>query len=63
MRIINLVENELGETGCEAAHGLSVFNQMKEIMGDQLTYVRSGDEVRTLILTEKLVGAKDIVTL
>lgn len=25
--------------------GLPVFNQMKEIMGDQLTYVRSGDEV------------------
>jgi 7,8-dihydropterin-6-yl-methyl-4-(beta-D-ribofuranosyl)aminobenzene 5'-phosphate synthase len=24
---------------------LHVFNQMKEIMGDQLTYVRSGDEV------------------
>ena len=43
--------------------GLPVFNQMKEIMGDQLSYVRSGDEVRTLILTEKLVGAKDIVTL
>ena len=43
--------------------GLPVFNQMEEIMGDLLTYVRSGDEVRTLILTEKLVGAKDIVTL
>ena len=49
--------------------GLPVFNQMKEIMGDQLTYVRSGDEIRTLILAEKpdlqekLVGAKDIVTL
>ena len=26
--------------------GLSVFNQMKEIMGDQLSYVRSGDEVQ-----------------
>ena len=25
--------------------GLQVFNQMKEIMGDQLSYVRSGDEV------------------
>ena len=25
--------------------GLPVFNQMKEIMGEQLTYVRSGDEV------------------
>ena len=25
--------------------GLSVFNQMKEIMGEQLSYVRSGDEV------------------
>ena len=25
--------------------GLPVFNQMKEIMGDQLSYVRSGDEV------------------
>lgn len=25
MRIINLVENELGETGCEAAHGLSFY--------------------------------------
>ena len=25
--------------------GLSAFNQMKEIMGGQLTYVRSGDEV------------------
>ena len=25
--------------------GLSVFNQMKEIMGAQLSYVRSGDEV------------------
>ena len=25
--------------------GLMVYNQMKEIMGDQLTYVRSGDEV------------------
>lgn len=25
--------------------GLTVYNQMKEIMGDQLTYVRSGDEV------------------
>ena len=25
--------------------GLTVFNQMKEIMGDQLSYVRSGDEV------------------
>jgi len=26
--------------------GLPVFNQMKEIMGDQLSYVRSGDEVK-----------------
>jgi 7,8-dihydropterin-6-yl-methyl-4-(beta-D-ribofuranosyl)aminobenzene 5'-phosphate synthase len=26
--------------------GLPVFNQMKEIMGDQLSYVHSGDEVR-----------------
>lgn len=43
--------------------GIPVFNKMKEIMGDQLSYVRSGDEVRTLILTEKLVDAKDIVTL
>ena len=25
--------------------GLPVFNQMKEILGDQLSYVRSGDEV------------------
>ena len=25
--------------------GLPVFNQMKEIMGGQLSYVRSGDEV------------------
>ena len=25
--------------------GLPVFNQMKEIMGDQLSYVHSGDEV------------------
>ena len=25
--------------------GLQVFNQMKEIMGDQLSYVRSGDDV------------------
>ncbi len=25
--------------------GLPVFNQMKEIMGEQLSYVRSGDEV------------------
>ena len=25
--------------------GLTVYNQMKEIMGDQLSYVRSGDEV------------------
>ena len=25
--------------------GIPVFNQMKEIMGDQLSYVRSGDEV------------------
>ena len=25
MRIINLVENELGSTGCEAAHGLSFY--------------------------------------
>ena len=25
MRIINLVENEMGETGCEAAHGLSFY--------------------------------------
>ena len=25
MRIINLVENELGESGCEAAHGLSFY--------------------------------------
>ena len=25
--------------------GLAVFNQIKEIMGDQLSYVRSGDEV------------------
>ena len=80
MRILNLVENEVGDSGCEAAHGLSfyvetdnhkllfdsspsevvirnahfatchctglpVFNQMKEIMGDELSYVRSGDEV------------------
>ena len=26
--------------------GLPVFNQMKEIMGEQLSYVRSGDEVK-----------------
>lgn len=26
--------------------GLTVYNQMKEIMGEQLTYVRSGDEVK-----------------
>ena len=25
--------------------GLPIFNQMKEIMGGQLSYVRSGDEV------------------
>ena len=25
MRIINLVENELGDSGCEAAHGLSFY--------------------------------------
>ncbi len=25
--------------------GLTVYNQMKEIMGDQLSYVRSGNEV------------------
>ena len=25
--------------------GIPVFNQMKEIMEDQLTYIRSGDEV------------------
>ena len=25
MRIINLVENELGNSGCEAAHGLSFY--------------------------------------
>jgi 7,8-dihydropterin-6-yl-methyl-4-(beta-D-ribofuranosyl)aminobenzene 5'-phosphate synthase len=25
--------------------GIPVFNQLKEIMGDQLSYVRSGDEV------------------
>ena len=25
MRVINLVENELGESGCEAAHGLSFY--------------------------------------
>ncbi len=25
--------------------GIPVYTQMKEIMGDQLTYVRSGDEV------------------
>ena len=25
--------------------GIPVFNQMKEIMKDQLTYIRSGDEV------------------
>ena len=25
MRIVNLVENELGESGCEAAHGLSFY--------------------------------------
>lgn len=25
MRIINLVENELGKSGCEAAHGLSFY--------------------------------------
>ena len=25
MRIMNLVENELGESGCEAAHGLSFY--------------------------------------
>ena len=25
MRIINLVENELGESDCEAAHGLSFY--------------------------------------
>lgn len=29
MRIINLVENELGETGCEAAHGLSFYVETK----------------------------------
>ena len=25
MRIINLVENEMGDSGCEAAHGLSFY--------------------------------------
>ena len=25
MRIANLVENELGDTGCESAHGLSFY--------------------------------------
>ena len=29
MRIINLVENEMGETGCEAAHGLSFYVETK----------------------------------
>ena len=28
--------------------GVPVFNQMKEIMGAQLSYVRSGDEVTSL---------------
>ena len=32
-------------TTCHST-GLSVFNQMKEIMGGQLSYVYSGDEVR-----------------
>ena len=30
--------------------GLPVFNQMKEIMGDQLSYVHSGDEVKNYSL-------------
>ena len=29
LRIINLVENELGESGCEAAHGLSFYVETK----------------------------------
>lgn len=29
MRIINLVENELGDSGCEAAHGLSFYVETK----------------------------------
>lgn len=29
MRILNLVENELGNSGCEASHGLSFYVETK----------------------------------
>lgn len=31
MRIINLVENELGSSGCEAAHGFRFMLRLKNI--------------------------------
>ncbi|XME03713.1 hypothetical protein QYZ88_005925 [Lachnospiraceae bacterium C1.1] len=50
MKIINLIANELKsyKTKYYTCHctGLPAFDIMKEILGDQLEYVHSGDEIK-----------------
>ena len=57
MRIINLVENELGESGCEAAHGLSFY---VETESHKLLFDSSPSEV--LIRNSKTLGV-DLTTI
>ena len=51
MRIINLVENELGNSGCEAAHGLSFYVETKN---HKLLFDSSPSEV--VIRNAKMLG-------
>ena len=57
MRIINLVENELGESGCEAAHGLSFY---VETENHKLLFDSSPSEV--VIRNAKKLGV-DLTTI
>ena len=45
-KILSLPQVQLLKGDTKIDDEFPVFNQMKEIMGDQLSYVRSGDEVQ-----------------
>ena len=57
MRIANLVENELGDTGCESAHGLSFYIETEN---HKLLFDTSPSEVliRNTEITNRLKNYK-----
>ena len=49
MRIVNLVENEIGSSGCEVAHGLSFYIETEK---HKLLFDTGGGRSPTAILRE-----------